>query len=42
MASAVGIAVLDVIEEEGLQARSLELGTYLIERLRGLQDKYEV
>ncbi|MBM7563239.1 ornithine--oxo-acid transaminase [Paenibacillus sacheonensis] len=34
---AVAIAALDVLEDEGLVDRSLALGTYFIEQLRGLQ-----
>jgi ornithine--oxo-acid transaminase len=34
---AVAVAALDVIEEEGLVARSLELGGYFIERLKEIQ-----
>jgi 4-aminobutyrate aminotransferase-like enzyme/Ser/Thr protein kinase RdoA (MazF antagonist) len=36
----VGTAVLDVIQEEGLQAHALEVGTYLREGLRGLMDRH--
>jgi 4-aminobutyrate aminotransferase-like enzyme len=39
---AAGLAVLDVIEDEGLQANALEVGLYLNERLRELADRYEV
>ncbi|MFM1653348.1 ornithine--oxo-acid transaminase [Brevibacillus sp. B_LB10_24] len=34
---AVAVAALDVIEEEGLVARSLELGKYFMERLKEIQ-----
>ncbi|XP_032238073.2 5-phosphohydroxy-L-lysine phospho-lyase isoform X1 [Nematostella vectensis] len=37
---AVGNAVLDVIEEEGLQQHALEVGTQLIDKLKGLQQKH--
>jgi 2,2-dialkylglycine decarboxylase (pyruvate) len=39
--AAAGLAVLDVIEEEGLVARARERGDRLIERLRELQDRHE-
>ncbi|XP_013113491.2 alanine--glyoxylate aminotransferase 2, mitochondrial isoform X2 [Stomoxys calcitrans] len=42
MAGAVGIAVLDVIEEEQLQKNSLEVGTYFLKKLAELRDKYEI
>ncbi|XP_020816557.1 alanine--glyoxylate aminotransferase 2, mitochondrial isoform X1 [Drosophila serrata] len=42
MASAVGIAVLDVIEEEQLQRNSLEVGTYFLESLAELQQRFEI
>ncbi|XP_017843466.1 alanine--glyoxylate aminotransferase 2, mitochondrial isoform X2 [Drosophila busckii] len=42
MASAVGIAVLDVIEEEQLQRNSLEVGTYFLNCLAELQQRYEL
>ncbi|MFN8020202.1 MAG: aminotransferase class III-fold pyridoxal phosphate-dependent enzyme [Acidimicrobiales bacterium] len=38
---AVGMAVLDVIEGEGLQARALDTGTYLLDGLRSLQRRDE-
>ena len=38
----VGLAVLKVITEEGLIARANEMGDYLRERLRSLQQRYEV
>jgi 4-aminobutyrate aminotransferase-like enzyme len=34
---AIGLAVLDVVQEEKLQAHALEVGSYLIDRLRELQ-----
>ena len=39
--AAAGLAVLDVIEEEGLVARARERGEYLIARLRELQAAHE-
>ena len=42
MASAVGIAVLDALEEDKSQANSLEVGTYFLEKLVQLVDKYEI
>ncbi|EDW40045.1 GL18115 [Drosophila persimilis] len=42
MASAVGIAVLDVIEEEQLQRNSLEVGTYFLKCLEELQQRFEI
>ncbi|EDW18804.2 alanine--glyoxylate aminotransferase 2, mitochondrial isoform X2 [Drosophila mojavensis] len=42
MASAVGISVLDVIEEEQLQRNSLEVGTYFLNCLEELQQRYEL
>ena len=39
--AAAGLAVLDVIEEEGLVARARERGEYLIARLRELQASHE-
>lgn len=37
---AVGIAVLDVVEQEGLQRHALEIGDHLLARLRALQDRH--
>lgn len=37
---AVGLAVLDVIEDEGLQAKALETGEYLKQRLREMQARH--
>ncbi len=37
---AVGKAVLEVIEQEGLQAKALDIGQYLMTGLRQLQDQY--
>ncbi|KAH8405332.1 hypothetical protein KR222_005706, partial [Zaprionus bogoriensis] len=42
MASAVGIAVLDVIEEEQLQRNSQDVGTYFLNCLAELQQRYEL
>uniref|UniRef100_A0A1Q3FID0 Alanine--glyoxylate aminotransferase 2, mitochondrial n=1 Tax=Culex tarsalis TaxID=7177 RepID=A0A1Q3FID0_CULTA len=42
LASAVGMAVLDVIDEEGLQKNAHEVGTYLLKGLDKLRDKYDV
>jgi 4-aminobutyrate aminotransferase-like enzyme/Ser/Thr protein kinase RdoA (MazF antagonist) len=40
VAAAAGLAVLDVLEEEQLQARALCVGNYLIAKLRGLQERH--
>ena len=40
VACAAGLAVLDVLEEEHLQENALRVGTYLISRLKALQEKY--
>jgi len=37
---AVGLAVLDVVEEERLQERALEVGNYLLGQLRQLQARH--
>jgi len=37
---AIGLAVLDVVQEEELQAHALEVGTHLLDRLRELQTRY--
>lgn len=37
---AIGLAVLDVLEEEGLQQNALVVGDFLKTRLKRLQDKY--
>ncbi len=42
LAASVGNAVLEVIERDGLVARAASLGDQLGERLRALQDGYEV
>ena len=39
--AAAGVAVLDVIAEEGLVARARERGDYLLARLRELQERHE-
>lgn len=39
---AVGIAVLDVIRDEGLQARALAVGNYFRQGLQGLMDEHEI
>lgn len=40
VACAVGLAVLDVLQEEGLQAHALQIGQQLLNGLRGLMDEY--
>ena len=40
VACAAGLAVLDVLEEECLQKNALHVGTYLIARLKSLQEKH--
>ena len=42
MASAVGLAVLEVLKEEKCQENSLEVGTYLLSQLVQLVDKYPI
>ncbi len=37
---AIGMAVLNVIDEEGLQQNALEIGTYFIEQLKILQKEF--
>jgi len=39
---AVGLAVLDVIEEEGLQEKALATGEFLLAGLRSLQRRFEI
>ncbi len=39
VACAAGLAVLDVLEEEGLQENALHVGNYLLNGLRGLKHK---
>lgn len=38
---AIGMAVLDVIEQEDLQANALTVGSYLMDGLRQLQERHE-
>ena len=42
MASAVGLAVLEVMKEEKCQENSQEVGTYLLSKLVQLVDKYPI
>ncbi len=42
VACAVGNAVLDVLEQEKLQAHSLEIGNYLLEHMRPLTNKHVI
>ncbi len=39
---AVGMAVLDVIENQELQQHALDVGNYLLSRLRVLKDRYKI
>jgi len=39
---AIGLAVLDVVQEEKLQAHALAVGTYLIKKLRELQNNHQL
>ncbi|WP_114238761.1 aminotransferase class III-fold pyridoxal phosphate-dependent enzyme [Dyella sp. C9] len=39
---AIALAVLDVIEEEQLQAHALRVGQFLLDGLRGLQQRFDV
>jgi len=39
---AIGLAVLDVVFDEGLQAHALRVGNYLMERLRPFKDRYPI
>ncbi len=39
---AVGLAVLEVIENENLQAHALKVGTYLLNRLKKIGEKYDL
>ncbi|CAM2172666.1 hydroxylysine kinase [Paraburkholderia sacchari] len=39
---AAGLAVLDVIERDGLQRNALEVGNYLLDGFRAMQRRYEV
>ena len=38
---AAGLAVLDVLEQEGLQANALDVGQYLVDGLRSLAQRHE-
>lgn len=40
VSSAVGLAVLDVIENEGLQHHAFEIGEYLLHQLKELQERF--
>ena len=40
VACAAGLAVLDVLEEEGLQLHAREIGRYFLDALRGLMDRH--
>lgn len=42
VACAAGLAVLNVLEDEGLQARALQRGEYLLEQFRKLQARHPV
>lgn len=42
LASAVGLSVLDVIEEEKLQKNSLVVGTYFLKCLAELRERFEI
>lgn len=42
LACAAGIAVLEVIEKEGLQQNAKEVGTYLLKSLAQLRDTYDI
>lgn len=42
LASTVGISVLDIIEDEGLQKNSLDVGTYFLKGLADLRDRYDI
>lgn len=39
---AIASAVMDVIEDERLMDRALEVGSYFLEQLKSLQDKHEI
>lgn len=41
VSSAVGMAVLDVVEEEGLQENALQVGRHLMAGLKSLQERHE-
>ncbi len=38
----VGLTVLTVVQEENLQVHAQQVGSYLLDRLRPLQDKYQI
>jgi len=42
LASAVGSAVLDVLEEDGCQQNSKDVGTYLLMELAKMRDEFEI
>lgn len=42
VACAAGLAVLEVIEKEGLQQNSKIVGTYLLKSLEQLREKYDI
>jgi len=42
LAAVCGLATLEVIREEGLVENSARMGTYLLERLKSLAEKYEL
>ena len=42
VACAAGLAVLDVLRDEGLQARALRVGNHLLDRLTGLMTRHPV
>jgi len=42
VACAAGLAVLDVLEEEGLQGNALRIGTRLLEGLKALQSRHDL
>jgi 4-aminobutyrate aminotransferase-like enzyme/Ser/Thr protein kinase RdoA (MazF antagonist) len=39
---AVGMAVLEIVQEEAMQAHALDVGNYLLDGLRNLKDRYDV
>jgi alanine-glyoxylate transaminase/(R)-3-amino-2-methylpropionate-pyruvate transaminase len=42
LASAVGMAVLDVIEEDGCQQTASKVGTYMLKSLEEIRNEFEV
>jgi len=42
VSSAIGLAVLDVVQEEKLQAHALDVGTHLLDGLRELQQHHDL